>query len=206
MLVIIAAVVIAAELPTFVAMTDLTPSLVAMQIGQSIVSIGFQMAAALVVLALLDFGFQKWKFEQDLKMSKEELRQEMKDMDGDPHIRHRRREAHRKLTLANDLRKVADADVVVTNPTHIAVALKYDAETMSAPRVVAKGMGEIAARIRTIAAEHGIPIIERKPLARALYKNVKVGQMIPLEMYGVFVEIMAYVYRLTGRAAPKLSR
>lgn len=175
------------------------PALILHSIQRSIVQLAFWMAAALVVLALLDFGFQKWRHEQQLRMTKQELRDEMKNMEGDPHIRQRRREAHRKLAQARELQRVPEADVVITNPTHIAVAVKYDPQSMAAPTVVAKGMGEIAERIRQIATEHGIPIIERKLLARALYEQVKVGRAIPLEMYEVFVEIMAYVYKLAGK-------
>jgi len=167
-------------------------------------SLAFQLAAALIVLALLDFAFQKWKHEQDLRMTKQEIRDEMKTMEGDPLIRQRRRDAHRKIAEARELNEVRDADVVITNPTHIAVALKYDPDKTPAPKVVAKGMGEIAMRIREIAAEHGVTIIERKPLARSLYATVKVGHTIPVEMYEVFVEVMAYVYRLTGRTPPPL--
>ena len=108
-------------------------------------------------------------------MSKQEVRDEMKEMEGDPLMRQRRREAHRKVAQARELRQVKTADVVVTNPTEIAVALKYDPEKIAAPIVVAKGMGEIAASIRRIAAENRIPIIERKEVARALYRTVKVG-------------------------------
>src|SRR5581483_10132180 len=111
---------------------------------------------------------------------------------------------HRKVAQARELQQVKHADVVITNPTEIAVALRYDPETMPAPIVVAKGMGVIAGRIRRIATENRIPIIERKELARALYRTIKVGQPIPFEMYQVFVEIMAYVYRLTGRTPPSL--
>jgi flagellar biosynthetic protein FlhB len=114
----------------------------------------------------------------------------------------RRRETHRKLAQARELGQVPIADVVITNPTHIAVAIKFDPDTMSAPMVVAKGQGEIARRIREIAASHRIPIIERKPLARALYHQVKVGGEIPLEMYEVFVEILAYVYQISGKMPP----
>ncbi len=171
-------------------------------LGTVILELAFQLALAMLVIALLDFSFQKWKHEQDLKMTKQEVRDEMKNMDGDPHIRQRRKEAHRKLAMAREMNAVRDADVVITNPTHISVALKYDPEKHPAPVVVAKGMGEIALRIREIAREHKVPIIERKPLARALYKDVKVGQAIPLEMYDVFVEIMAYVYKLAGRKLP----
>ena len=165
---------------------------------------GLWLALALVVLAVMDYGFQRWKYERDLRMTKQEVRDEMKNMEGDPQTRQRRRDAHRKLAQARELARVPEADVVITNPTQIAVALKYDPDQMAAPTVVAKGMGEIAARIRRIAVEHGIPVIERKPLAQALYRDVKVGQAIPVEMYEVFVEIMAYVYRLTGRTPPNL--
>jgi flagellar biosynthetic protein FlhB len=199
LLVAIAAWWIALELPVFVNLMGSEPGELAVQIKSSASGLAFLLALALVCLAVLDYLFQRWKFEQELKMTKQEIREEMKQMEGDPHIRQRRREAHRKLAEARELHRVPDADVVITNPTEIAVALKYDPETMSAPAVLAKGMGPIAARIRQIAAQHGIPIIERKPLARALYRDVKVGHPIPVEMYEVFVEIMAYVYRITGR-------
>jgi len=170
----------------------------------STMSLAFTLAIALIVLAILDFLFQKWKHEQDMMMSKQELKEEMKQMDGDPHMRQRRKEAHKKLAQARELQQVPDADVVITNPTHIAVALKYDPDTMPAPKVLAKGKGEIAYRIRTIAAQYDIPILERRELARSLYKDIQVGHYISVEMYEVFVEIMAYVYRLTGRTPPNL--
>ncbi len=165
----------------------------------SVVQLAFEMAGALIVLGLLDYAFQRWKHTKDLRMTKQEIRDEMKNFEGDPATRMRRRETHRKLAQARELGQVPNADVVITNPTHIAVAIKFDAETMSAPMVVAKGQGEIARRIREVAASHRIPIIERKPLARALYAQVKVGQEIPLDMYEVFVEIMAYVYQISGK-------
>lgn len=194
----IAALLITSLLPTFLQLVGATPPFLLKSIHESVVTLAFQLAIALVALAILDFGFQKWKHEQDLRMTKQEVREEMKQMDGDPHMRQRRKEVHQKLAQAKELGQVKHADVVVTNPTHIAVALKYDPNTMPAPIVIAKGMGEIAVRIRTLAAEHRVPILERKEVARALYRNVKVGQQIPAEMYEVFVEIMAYVYRITG--------
>jgi flagellar biosynthetic protein FlhB len=168
-------------------------------IRDATVQLALWLALALFTLGVADFGFQRWKHEQDLRMTKQEVREEMKEMEGDPHIRQRRREAHRKLAEARELSRVSEADVVITNPTHIAVALKYNPAEHDAPVVVAKGMGAVAERIRRIAAEHGIPIIERRELARALYRQVRVGRAIPIEMYEVFVEIMAYIYRLTGR-------
>ena len=163
------------------------------------VELAFALAAVLVALAMADYMFQLWKHERDLRMTKQEIRDEMKNMDGDPQIRQRRRDAHRKLAGARQLQSVKTADVVVTNPTHYAVALKYDAETMSAPTVVAKGVDELALQIRRMAAEAGVPILERPPLARQLYRDVKVGRPIPLDLYETFVEIMAYVYRLGGK-------
>ena len=202
----VAGLFISAALPLLLELTGAQPADVLRVVHGELVRLAFQLALALFALALLDFGFQKWKHEQDLRMSKQEVREELKTMEGDPHIRHRRREAHRKLAQARELQQVKAADVVVTNPTHIAVALKYDPQTMPAPTVVAKGMGAIAEQIRRLAAEHAVPIIERKELARELYRTVKVGSPIPAELYQVFVEIMAYVYRISGRMPRELRR
>jgi len=204
LLVLIAGWTIYSELEHFLAIMRAEEKIIFSDIGFAIISLGIKLALALLILALVDFAFQKWKHEKDLRMSKQEIREEMKQMEGDPQTRQRRKEAHQKLSQAREMHQVPDADVVITNPTHIAVAIKYNPDEMDAPRVVAKGMGEIAARIRAIAAEHNIPIIERKPLARALYRDVKVGHPIPLEMYEVFVEIMAFVYRLSGKKAPNV--
>jgi flagellar biosynthesis protein FlhB len=196
---------ISSMFPWFVQLIGLEPRTTLFYIQGAVVKLAFQLATALVFLALLDFLYQRWKLEQDLRMSKQELRDEMKEMEGDPVMRQRRKEAHRKVAQARELRQVKSADVIITNPTEIAVALKYDPEKMPAPVVVAKGMGEIAASIRRIAAEHRIPIIERKEVARSLYRTVKVGHAIPVEMYQVFVEIMAYVYQITGKTPRGLS-
>jgi len=201
----IAALSISLALPEFLNLSDQEPTMILFRIQQALARLAFQLAIALIVLALFDYGFQKWKFERDLRMTKQEVREELKQMEGDPLIRQRRKDAHRKLAQARELQSVKNADVVITNPTEIAVAIKYDPETMAAPIVTAKGMGVIAARIRQIAAEHGIPIIERKPLAQALYRDLKVGEEVPIEMYEVFVELMAYVYRITGRTPPNLA-
>lgn len=201
----IAAWSVGAALPSLVQLTGLDPATTLVYLETAIVKLAFQLAAALVFLALADYLFQRWRFERDLRMTKQEIREELKEMEGDPLMRQRRREAHRKVAQARELGQVKTADVIITNPTEIAIAVKYDPERMPAPIIVAKGMGTIAASIRRIAAEHRIPIIERKELARSLYRTVKVGQAIPVEMYQVFVEIMAYVYRLTGRTPESLS-
>lgn len=171
----------------------------AVSVGYAIINLAFQLSLALVVLAICDYGYQYWRFEQDLRMTKQEVRDEMRQMEGDPLIRQRRRDAHRRLATSQQVQKVREADVVVTNPTEIAVAIKYDSDTMAAPIVVAKGMGELAARIRQLAAEHAVPIIEKKPLARSLYKLVKVGHPVPVELYEAVAEIIAYVYRIKAK-------
>ncbi|GIX03641.1 MAG: flagellar biosynthetic protein FlhB [Planctomycetaceae bacterium] len=187
------------SLPQWLEMCQLPLEQIVPVAGNAMRMLAIYVSCTLLVWATIDYGFQYWNYERELRMTKQELREELKEMDGNPLVRARRREAYRKLLEVRQLGDVKHADVVITNPTEIAVAVKYDPETMVAPTVVAKGAGEIAAQIRKLAALHGVPIIERKPLAQALYKQVKVGQPIPVEMYEVFVEILAYVYRITGK-------
>jgi flagellar biosynthetic protein FlhB len=163
-------------------------------------SIGLRVGMLLLVLALLDYGYQRWQFEQGLKMTKQEVKDEMRNMDGDPKIKMRRRQIAMQMAQKKLKKDVPTADVVITNPTEYAIALKYDQSTMHAPRVIAKGQGLIAKRIRELAIEAGVPILERKPLARALYKLVQVGQEIPEEFYSAVAEILAYVYELTKKS------
>ncbi len=160
-------------------------------------------AFLLLVLAVADYGFQWWKMEQDLRMTDQELRDEMKMMNGDPQILARRREVQRQLALSRIQSAVPQADVVITNPTELAIAIKYDPTSMAAPVVVAKGAGYIAARIRKLALAAGVPVLERKPLARALFENVEVGQQIPSEQYAAVAEVLRYVYQLQGKELPK---
>lgn len=160
--------------------------------------------ATLFALALLDYGFQKWKFEQDLMMTHQEIREEMKNMQGDPQIISRRRQIQRQMALNRIGDKVPKADVVVTNPTELAIAIQYDPETMAAPIVVAKGAGVIAQRIRKLALENNIPVVERKPLAQLLYKEVDANRPIPDQSYGAVAEVLAYVYQLKGKKMPTL--
>jgi len=162
--------------------------------------LGMKLSVALLILALLDFAWQRFRHERDLRMTKEEVKDELRSMEGDPSIKRRRRQLQLQMAMQRLRKDVPKADVVVTNPTHLAVAIAYDAETMIAPKVVAKGADEIALRIRQIAGEFGIPIVERKPLARALYDNVDVGQYIPEQFYRAIAEILAYIYELTGRS------
>jgi flagellar biosynthetic protein FlhB len=156
-------------------------------------------AAALILIGLADYGFQFWRHERSLMMTREEVREEHKTDEGDPQIRGRRRALMRHLVSRRRmLEEVPKATVVVTNPTHLAVALRYERGVMNAPQVVAQGAGFIAEQIRERAARHAVPILERPALAQALYRAVKVGDEIPVALYYAVSEVLAYIYRLRG--------
>jgi flagellar biosynthetic protein FlhB len=165
-------------------------------------STAIKVGVALAVLAILDFGYQWFKHEQDLKMTPQEVREEMRNLQGDPQVIARRRNVQRQLAAHRLTSAVPKADVVVTNPTELAVALQYDPATMNAPIVVAKGAGILAQRIRQLALEHGIPIVEKKPLAQALYRDVDLNKPIPDKLYAGVAEVLAYVYQLKGKELP----
>jgi flagellar biosynthetic protein FlhB len=155
----------------------------------------------LLVLAIGDWFFQKWRHEENLKMSKEEVKEEYKQREGDPKIKQKIREKQRQAATSRMMDEVPEATVVVTNPTHIACALKYNPDENNAPIVVAMGAGLIARKIKEIATENDVPIVENKPLARALYKMVEIGEEIPSDLYKTVVEILARVYRMKSGAA-----
>jgi flagellar biosynthetic protein FlhB len=167
--------------------------------GSIVYSIAIRIGLVLLVLAIIDYAWQRWRREQQLKMTKQEVKEEMRRMEGDPMIKQRRRQIALQRIKQRIQQDVPKADVIVTNPTHFAVALKYDPESMHAPRVVAKGADFIAQLIREVAIANGIPILERAPLARALYKLVDVGHEIPEQFYAAVAEILAYVYELSGK-------
>ena len=160
--------------------------------------LGLKLAALLVLLAFLDYVYQRRHHEKDIRMTKEEVKEEMKRMEGDPLVKQRRSQVARQLAMQRTAQAVPKADVVVTNPTHFAIALQYDSATMSAPKVVAKGADYMAMRIRQLAIANEVPLVERKSLARALYHNVEVGQEVPPQFFTAVAEILAYVYRLSG--------
>ncbi len=186
-------------LPDLVGLAGLTFTEVIARSGNMLFVLGLRMGGVLLVLALTDFGFQKYQHLKDLRMTKEEVKEEFKRMEGDPVMRQRRRNVARQLAMQRMSQAVPKADVIITNPTELAIALKYDHDSMSAPKVVAKGAGYIAGRIRQIAIENGVPIVERKPLARALYKACEVGDTIPEELYKAVAEVLAYVFELAGK-------
>ncbi len=159
-----------------------------------IMRIGF----AMIVLAAIDYGYQFWRNNRDLMMTKEEVKDEAKNQEGDPQVKAQMRRRRQALSKRQMLAEVPKADVVITNPTHLAIALRYDRKRMAAPRVVAKGSRLNALRIREIARQHQVPIIENKPLARTLFKYAKVGGEIPAQLYVAVAEILAYVYRINA--------
>ena len=165
--------------------------------GRAALKLGFYSCIVLVVLAAVDYFFQRWQHERDLRMTKQEVQDEYKQREGDPKIKSRIRAVQREMAMRRMMDSVPGATVVITNPTHLAVALKFD-RSMPAPQVVAKGAGLIAEKIRELARQNDVPIIEQKPLARALFKTVEIDQFIPADLYHAVAELLAYVYRLKG--------
>jgi flagellar biosynthesis protein FlhB len=156
----------------------------------------FKTLLVMIGLAALDYFFQRWSHEKSLRMTKREVFEEYKQAEGDPLIKSRIRSIQREMARKRMMAEVPKADVVITNPAHLAVALLYEREEMAAPRVVAKGSGWIAEKIKEVARAHGVPILENKPLAQALYKTVELGQMIPSSMYQMVADLLAHVYRM----------
>ena len=172
---------------------DLTTSLAL--VAEIIFQMAFIVIGVIMIMALMDYGYQKWQTTQDLKMTKQEVKDEMKQSEGDPQIKGKIRQKQRQMAMARMMKEVPKADVIVTNPTHYAIALSYQ-QGMSAPLVVAKGQDLVAQRIKEIAREARVPIIENKPLARAICAAVQIGDVIPQELYQAVAEVLAYVYRL----------
>lgn len=168
--------------------------------GWLALKVGSAVAGAIAVLAVLDYCYQRYEWERSLRMSKQEIKEEHKSTEGDPLIKSRVRTVQRELTKKRMMAAVKTADVVITNPTHLAVALKYDTATMSAPLVVAKGAGLIAERIRELARHHGVPVVENKFVARTIFQLVDIGKEIPADLYRAVAEILAFVYRARGVA------
>mgnify|MGYP006285450135 FL=1 len=163
--------------------------------GNLIVKIALRIALFLIFVGVADFFYQKWEHKKNLKMSKYEVKQERKEREGDPQIKQRRKEKQREMSMNRMMKEMEDADVVITNPTHIAVALKYDLEEMEAPVVMAKGEGYVAKRIKDRARELEIEIVENKPLARSLNKMTEIGDEIPADLYQAVAEILAFVFK-----------
>jgi flagellar biosynthesis protein FlhB len=199
--VLIALVVIGPMLRDIIMLPLLELLPAALRVGRMLFDLALYVSLALLILGLLDLWHQRWRHRRDMRMSKQQVKDEMRQSDGDPEVKRRQIRMRQQIMMQRLNAAVPRADVIVTNPEHVAVAIQYDQARMNAPKVVAKGADLLAMRIRQLALRHGIPIIERKPLARALYAQVEVNQEIPAEFYQAVAEILAYVYRLSGRSA-----
>lgn len=202
----IAYVTVAGFVRQIVGLPAFEPSIAAVAIGGMLFELAIKIVAVLVVLGLVDYMVQRWRHHQELRMTKQQVKEEYKQSEGDTEVKRRRFQIQRQLAMQRIQSAVPKADVIVTNPEHISIAIQYDPDTMHAPRVVAKGADYLALRIRQIARQHGVPIVERKPLARALYKQVQVGQEVPPDFYKAVAEILAFVYRLDGAEARRAAR
>ena len=167
--------------------------------GNLIISLGLRIAAAYMVIAFIDLIYQRRKFRKDMMMTKKEVKDEFKNSEGDPQVKGAQKRRMMEASRRRMMQQLPQADVVITNPTHYAVAIKYDAEEADAPIVVAKGADYLAQKIKEIAKENDVEIVENKPLARMLYANVEIGEMVPPELYKAVAEVLAYVYHLKGK-------
>lgn len=167
--------------------------------GETVTDLGIRVALVYMVIAFADFVYQKVKFSMDMRMSKQEIKEEYKQQEGDPQVKSKIRQRMRESSQRRMMQNLPQADVVITNPTHYAVAIKYDPQVADAPIVIAKGEDYLAAKIKEIAKENKIEIVENKPLARMLYANVDVGQAVPPELYQAVAEVLAFVYHLQGK-------
>ncbi len=187
-------------------MITLPPQGLVIAMAGLIVAVWWRVVLAMLAIGLADYGFQYWQRERDLRMTHQEMKEEMREMEGDPKIKRRVRQLQRQMAMQRMMAEVPTADVVVTNPTHYAVALRYDLEGMGAPQVIAKGMRLLAARIREIAVAHDVPIVQKPELARLLYKSVEVGDQIPEDMFRAVAEVLSYVYQIDRRAEKRRAR
>ena len=190
---------IRAEENNIVKLMDQDLASAAVYISSTAIDVAIKICAMMIIIAVLDYGYQWWQYEKDLRMTKHEVKEEYREREGSPEVRQRIRQRQREMSMRRMLTEVPKADVIITNPTHYAVAIQYDAEKAPAPIVTAKGIDYMALRIKEIAKENGVETVENKPLAQALYKSVDIGQQIPPELYQAVAEILAFVYRIKGK-------
>jgi flagellar biosynthetic protein FlhB len=188
------------ELPVFPPLVNADTSVIVLTFFRSAMRLLLDVLWVFVIIAAADYGFQKWQYTRDLMMTRQEVKDEFKNTEGNPVIKSRIRSIQIHMARRRMMKAVPKADVVITNPTHLAVALQYDRKRMIAPTVVAKGAGEVAEKIKKTARGAGVPIVENKPLAQAMFKSLDIGDTIPEELYKAVAEILAYVYRLKAKA------
>ena len=193
---IVSYIVVKNEVKGFLLLADQTVWEILVYIGRITFKILLSTGWVLIALAIFDYAYQRWEYEKGLRMTKQEIKDELKNTEGNPAIKGRIKRLQREMARKRMMAAVPKADVVITNPTHLAVALKYDQQKEIAPRVIAKGAGFIAEKIRETARENAVPLVENKPLAQVLYKMVDVNDLIPENLYRSVAEVLAYVYNL----------
>lgn len=187
------------EVESILGLMDMEPISIAAYIGATSINVAIRICVALVLLGIIDYGYQWWEFEKNLKMTKQEVKEEYKQTEGNPEIKSKIKQKQRQISMRRMMAEVPKADVVITNPTHFAVAVKYDASVSVAPVVIAKGQDFVALRIKEAAKENKVEIVENKPLARTLYDTVDIGEAVPPELYQAVAEVLAFVYSLKGK-------
>lgn len=191
---------IKAEAHNIIMLMDLDLLSVAEYITTTTLNIAIKICFAMLSIGVLDFGYQWWQYEKDLKMTKQEIKEEYKETEGNPEIKQRIRSKQREISGRRMLSEVPKADVIITNPTHFAVAISYDSSKAPAPVVIAKGQDYLAKRIKEVAKENNVEVVENKPLAQTLYRTVDIGQEVPPELYQAVAEILAFVYRIKNKS------
>ncbi len=194
------------RLPELFALMQTSAWGVALGTWELVWTVWWRIGLTMLAIGILDFAFQRWQYLKDQRMTRQEALEELRQLEGDPRIRQRVRQIQRQMAMRRMMVDVPTADVVITNPTTYAVALRYEPERMQAPRVVAKGMRLVAERIRDVASEHEVPIIERPELARALFRDVEIGAFVPEDLFRAVAEVLAYVYQIDRRAAKVAER
>jgi flagellar biosynthetic protein FlhB len=184
---------------TFLSLMDMDIMNIAVFIGITSLNIAIRICFVLIILGIFDFAYQWWEHEKNLKMTKQEIKEEYKQTEGNPEIKAKIKQTQRQMSMRRMMQEIPKADVVITNPTHFACALKYDSEVSPAPTLIAKGQDYLAMRIKEVAKECRIEIVENKPLARSIYDNVEIGKAIPPELYQAVAEVLAFVYNLKGK-------
>lgn len=187
------------QIPLFPSLMQYDLKKILSKTGELTFVLAMKIAFILGIMAFFDFLYQRWDFSKNLRMSKQEIKDEYKLMEGDPKIKAKIKERQRMMALRRMMQEVPKADVVITNPTHFAIALKYDVQMMGAPVVIAKGQDLVAKRIKEIAADNNVVVVENKPLAQTLFKTTEIGETIPADLYQAVAEVLAYVYKLKGR-------
>ena len=195
---IVAYTVVKSGIPDLLGLLGASPGLAIVVVGGLVMKIGWAIVSIYVLIAIADFVYERWQHEKDMRMTKDEVKREAKEGDVNPEVKGQLKRRQREMAVQRMMSAVPDADVVITNPTHYAVALRY-ARALPAPQVVAKGADQVALRIIAKARESGVSVVEAPPLARSIYAAAEIGQFIPADAFGAVAEILAHVYRATGR-------